>query len=383
MLHILRSLFAAALMLVAAAIPTAFADPPTPANCSDDADPDCLYALANPLFGGPTLVELPLTLTDPARNNFKLPVLIRFSTAALHEPAPIVIFNHGGVPRSNGRFANGEFGKLLASAGYIVIHPSRRPVASANGFRQDCRDNGVRGRTVRDFNRNCRDFIGHAIYGPGNIDFLVQPGVLNALETLILDAGLQGTIDKTSIGVAGHSAGTSIVLAKAGALRRFTPAGPIHDQKSSVPKAFLAAAPFGPDIAGFYYSPAWNYGGFNGIRFAAIDERPLLSITGKGDEGPNVGDTGEEVIAEARTFAFRQAQQDDKFLSWNTEDDATHETMALGNCAGGLALYCAAYGNLAIAFFDAYLKNRQEAKDWLATDGHEVYTGEDVELHRR
>jgi hypothetical protein len=383
MLHTLRLALAASALLFAGSASPALADPPLPAGCTEDADPDCLYQLANPLFADNTLVELPLTLPDPTRNNFRVPMLIRFSTAELNEPAPIVIWNHGGAPRSTGRFANSEFGKLLASAGYVVIHPSRKPLASANGFRQTCIRNGVKGGSVATFNTNCRNFIGHAIYGPENIDFVMKPATLAFIEAAIVNAGFLGTLDSGNIGIAGHSAGTSIVLAKAGALRRFKDGGPVYNQKSSELKAFFAAAPFGPDNGGFYYSPAWNYGGFDGTRFGAIDTRPFLSITGVGDEGPNVGDTGEEVVSEARTFAYRQAKQGDKYLSWNVESAADHGTVALGNCAGGLALYCVAYGNLGIAFFDAYLKGHQAAVDWLQTDGHEIYVDGDIELHRR
>lgn len=377
--------FAAALLLGLGLVSVAKADPNLPANCTEDLDADCLYQLEFPLFADDDieLGALPLTRTDSSRNNYQLPILVRFPKTALNEAAPVVIFNHGGRPRSNGRDANGNVGRLLARAGYVVIHPSRKLPASANGHRQECRDNGVTGRSPRVFDRNCRNFIAHSIYGPENTDFLLQPGELAAIQAEIANAGFQGTIDTANVGVAGHSAGTSIVLANAGARRRFTPGGPLHNQKSLGPDAFLAMAPFGPDNAGFYYSPSWSFGGFDGKRFAFIDSRPLLSITGTGDEGPNVGDTGEEVISEARTFAFRQAQPGDKFLSWNTEDDATHGTMALDDCPVELESYCVANGNLVLAFFDAYLRGKQAAVDWLATDGHQIYTSSDIELHRR
>lgn len=358
----------------------ALADPNLPVNCTASLDPDCLYQTATPPYPLLDVGVVELLLIDRARANFRVPIKVRYLKNTSYT-APVVIWHHGSAPSFEGRDANVGWSLRLARAGYVVVHPSRNliPASQVANFTTICTNNGVTGVPTHPFDENCREFISHAFYGPRNTDF-----VISRLVTSILPAmtGFTGTLDTANIAVAGHSGGTSIVLSNAGARRQFKPGGQIFNQRSAIPKAFIAAAPFGPDNAGFYYSLFADHGGFSGETFGYIDGRPLLSITGKGDEGPNVA-TGEEVVSEARTFAFRQARPGNKLLSWDRALSATHGTMGLSDCGGDLAAHCDAIANLAIAFLDAHLKNRQEARDWLAQDGFEMYTDGILELHRR
>jgi hypothetical protein len=379
MTSILRNLFGAVAAWLALA-GAARADLTLPANCTTPLDPDCLYQTAVPPYPLLDVGEVELLLIDPARANFRVPIKVRYLKNTSYT-APVVIWHHGGEPRFEGRDANLAWSLRLVRAGYVVVHPSRNliPASQVASFNAVCTNNGVTGVPTHPFDENCREFVSHSLYGPRNTNF-----VISRLTTTILPAmtNFTGTLDTANIAVAGHSGGTSIVLSNAGARRQFKPGGQIFNQRSSSPKAFIAAAPFGPDNAGFYYSLFANHGGFSGATFGDIDSRPLLSITGKGDEGPNVGN-GQEVVSEARTFAFRQATPGNKLLSWDLALSASHGTMGLSDCGAALAFHCDAIANLAIAFLDAHLKNRQEARDWLAQDGYEMYTGGILELHRR
>jgi hypothetical protein len=316
------------------------------------------------------------TLTDPARGNYPVPILVRYPVGA-SGPLPVVIFNHGGEPRANGRNGSFDWGMAMAHAGYVVIHPSRTPVASPTaGQLSQCTDNGVIGSTA------CGQWLGHSLFGPMNTDFIIS----QFAHLASLQPELAGLLNRRKIVVAGWSAGTSVVLANSGARRQFTPDGPVHHQESTRPIAFMAVAPFGPDYAGFYYSPTWNFGGFQSESFDGIDGRPFLFVTGKGDFGPKtvVDLKQQNVKSEARSLSWLRATPGRKYLAWDLDRRASHGTMNIGDCKTAVKrAHCEAIEALGIAYLDAVVRRRREAVRWLASGAFETLTQGAIELHRR
>jgi acetyl esterase/lipase len=367
------SFLAVSLSTAVQSLSPAFAHPPLPAGCDAQHLPACRY-LSDLDFSNVGVVTT--TLTDAARGNYPVPILIRFPIGA-NGPRPVVIFNHGGEPRANGRNGSSEWSTAMARAGYVVIHPSRSVVESPSADQLDeCADNGVIGVTA------CGQWLGHSKFGPMNTNFLISQ--FAQLEQL--HAELDGLLDRRKIVVAGWSAGTTVALANAGAWRRFDPEGPVYRQASTRPIAFMAVAPFGPDYGGFYYSPTWNFGGFQSRSFDAIDERPFLFVTGKGDFGPKVivDLSREDVRSEARSLSWLRATPGRKYLAWDLDLRASHGTMNISDCGTALKqAHCRAIQSLGIAYLDAIVRRRVEAIRWLASDAFVTLTAGAIELHRR
>ena len=125
-------------------------------------------------------------------------------------------------------------------------------------------------------------------------------------------------LDPTPSGVGGHSAGTTSGLSNAGAWQQWgTGVGPYRHADPRV-DVYLLASPQGPMSAGF--ASGFQEGSFVGITASS------LFISGVGD------DTGEPAIS--RTTAFHEAVPGDKFLLWDTDARARHDTMNLLDCVG-------------------------------------------------
>ena len=232
-----------------------------------------------------------VSLTDPARSDYEIPLLIRYPRLETVEPRPVVIWNHGGAPSQRGATRSAEWGNLLAAAGYVVIHPARPPLADPTPLRAECEANGVLEPD------QCSQFVAQVIYGPQTTHFLID----HLADVAALDPVLTGLLDDARIVVAGHSAGSTVALANAGARQQFVEDGPVYDERNNTPIAFLATGVQGPMYAGFHsgFQPADAATGSAVDSFGGID-RPFMFITGVGDE------TGEP--PESRTAAWLTAQ---------------------------------------------------------------------------
>jgi hypothetical protein len=178
---------------------------------------------------------------------------------------------------------------------------------------------------------------------------------------------LAGRLSKRKVAVAGHSGGTASVLANAGATQRWG-GGPVYQETSSWPIAFLAASPQGPMDASFN-------SGFGVSSFDDVD-RPFMFITGAGDE------TGEPPAA--RTTAWFQSQPGSKFLSWDRRPAALHETMDIERCETPLReRHCEWIASAGTAFLDAIVRTRSLARHWMRSNAYEILSGGDIELHVR
>jgi pimeloyl-ACP methyl ester carboxylesterase len=272
---------------------------------------------------------------------------------------PVVIWNHGGDPSENGRTRSQEWGERLARAGYVVIQPSRVEPTDLTAVRPECEANGFTAPA------DCAFWIANMRYGPQSVSFIIDR--LGQLETA--RPALRGHLDASRIVVAGHSAGTTSVLAVAGARQQWVPGGTVFDERDPRPVAFLATGPQGPTYAGFR-------SGFVETRsFSGVD-RPFLFVTGMGDE------TGEPVPT--RLTAWLTSRPHDKWLLWDTQPEAVHETMDVHQCATALqARHCELIGSVGVAYLDAVVRHRDAAIRWMASDALLHLSGEEIELHQR
>jgi dienelactone hydrolase len=250
------------------------AAPPTrlPAAC-DPADPEsCLYT--SDLSFDVGVVE-GVSLIDADRSDYVIPLVIRYPVLDTVEPRPVVIWNHGGAPSRQGATRSEEWGNLLAAAGYVVVHPSRLPINDPTPLLGECEANGIVDPD------QCSHFVAQLLYGPQTTHFLIE----HLVDVAALDTALAGLLDRERIVVAGHSAGSTVALANAGARQQFVDGGPIYDERDEIPLAFLATGVQGPMYAGFQsgFQPAEVTTGSALHSFAGID-RPFMFITGIGDE---------------------------------------------------------------------------------------------------
>ena len=299
-----------------------------------------------------------IVLVDPARDNYEIPLLVRFSIGA-PGPRPVVIWNHGGAPSANGKTRSEEWGNTLAAAGYVVIHPSRLPVDSpSKDLKRECKANGFKSSV------DCDLWISDMRFGAQTTHFLIDH--LAQIEAANL--ALKGQFDMTKIVVAGHSAGTTTVLSNAGAFQQWVTGGTRYEERDDRPIAFLASGPQGPMYAGFA-------SGFQTTSFLKID-RPFMFITGVGDE------TGEPIPT--RVIGWITSIPGNKALVWDTEPGAVHETMDINKCDTPVQHnHCRWLASAGVAFLDSVVRERPEARDWMASNALNVLSGGAIELHRR
>lgn len=335
----------------------AAAHPPLPEGCSPATRRGCVYT---PDLTFATTAVFDTVLTDPARNNYDLPVRVRYPVGA-SGPLPVVIYNHGGTASNVGGFApNAQpWPTVWAEHGYVVINPSRALLDSVTPAQEaECALNGVPPEL-------CNGFFAFKIFGPGNTDFLID----SFPQLAILHPPLSGLLDADRVVVAGWSGGSTIVLANAGAPRQFVSGGPVYDQAAARPIAFFGISTQGPDYAGFG-------GGFDSESYDEIDARPFITFTGKGDTNGKPSET--------RSTAWLRSAPGDKLLSFDRLTNAKHGTMNLSRCLTAVqARHCEWMQSAGLAFLDAATRGRPAAIEWLASDAYETLTDSEIELHRR
>jgi predicted dienelactone hydrolase len=305
-----------------------------------------------------TADSVDLVIRDPARGDYPIPLTVRYPSEAT-DLRSVVIWHHGGTTARRSDARSVEWGETLARAGYVVIHPARVEARDVTPYLAECAANGVTDPA------HCAEWYGYHRNGA-----LITSAVIDQLSEIEnLAPALQGRLDASKIVVAGHSGGTSAVLANAGGRQQFVPGGPVYREEDSRPIAFLATAPQGPAYAGF------TSGFDEKLGFVDI-ERPLLMITGMGDE------TGEPVPT--RLTAWITSKPGQKTLVWDTDPEAVHETMDIDKCNTPVrADHCRWLASAGVAWLDAVVRDRREAWDWLAEDALATLTGGAIELHER
>ena len=332
-------------------------------NCPADSIANCLYVSD---LDYPVVTVRNLSLTDYARNGYVLDLLIRYPEGAAG-PLPVVFWNHGGRPNPNAGERSENWSTKLAAAGYVVIHPVRNFVPDVLPYLTECSANGYATE------EECAYWVTQYRFGPQNTHFLIA----HLLDIEAQVPALAGKLDNQHIVVAGHSAGSTTVLANAGAWQQWTATGPRYDEKDDTPIAFLASGVQGPMYAGFhsgFHSPG-EYAGLNEHSFKYMD-RPFVFITGVGDE------TGEP--PEARATGWLTSIPGNKLLLWDTNPEAKHETMDAQKCdTQTQQQHCEMIKATGLAFLDAVVRERDAANQWLKSNTLKSISGGEIELHWR
>lgn len=274
--------------------------------------------------------------TDPTRRNRRLSVQVRVPSDA-PGARPVVVFSHGGGPRSVCSFGNAEWGEALATAGYAVIHIAHS---------LDAADQETACAAIGE--PNCAETTAMLYLRPGDVS-----AVISQIPTLVSALGLSGRLDTSRLAVAGHSFGAYTAMTAVGArvdlgtLRS-------HSFADARIASALALSPQGVGRFGFY-----DRGGSD-HSWASLS-LPVLVQTGLGDDDPLTGEPRPD-----RRDPFVKMPAPDKMEAFINDNRASHNTFNLtSNAPTSFHDWIRATG---IAWSDATLQNRDAARAWLASD---------------
>ena len=277
---------------------------------------------------------------DAARER-DFPIKLRYPDGAAG-PLPLVLFSHGGGSNERGQNSNAEWGELLASAGYAVIH-----IAHVDApFDAHCAPLGIPADECQP-----GDFLKEVSEG-GSVGVLWYnrprdaSAVIDDLDGIESASGVQ--FDRERIGNAGHSGGAYTVMSLAGASVDFSPS--VRQVVSADPrfKVFLACSPQGVGFLGLTET-SWD-----AIR------APVAVLTGASDVGPLEKGGG-------RRDSYNHMPPGDKYLLYIDSPDAIHVVFGLTADDHGKDLL-PYVGSTGLAFLDAYLRGLEAAKTWLLTN---------------
>lgn len=267
-----------------------------------------------------------LVLHDAARNK-ELPLKIYYPEGA--GPFPVIVFSHGLYGSKDTYWALAQY---WASYGYVCIHPSHADSRQDSGYR------GTLRQAIAD-----PDLWRSR---PKDISFII--GSLPQIEKLA--PTLKGKLDRSRIGVGGHSYGAYTAVAIGGATVQM-PGGksPVSFADKRV-RAIVVLSPQGEGEMGLT-SQSWE-----NIRV------PMLAMYGSRDFGT------QRRTPTWRSQPFSGAAPGDKY---DVElEGATHFTFVGPMRKRGLQtplFQCAKVETL--AFWDTYLKDDEAAREYLAYEG--------------
>jgi dienelactone hydrolase len=267
-----------------------------------------------------------IALHDSARNK-DIPIKIYYPAGA--GPFPVIIFSHGALASKD---CYSGFGEFWASYGYVSIHPSHADSVADSGFRG----------TLHEAISDPRGWENR----PEDVSFIIDS--LAHVEKFAPQ--LSGKLDLRHIGVGGHSfgaytagliAGTTILLPGRAEPQSF------GDKRVS---AVVMLSPQGEGIMGLS-AHSWD----------AVHV-PMLLMYGSRDFGP----FGEEPVW--RSEAYEKAPAGNKY---EVElEGGTHMGFAAPFPGGGHRVevfQCAKLETL--AFWDAYLRQDPEARQYIESHG--------------
>lgn len=220
-----------------------------------------------------------LVLHDGSRDR-DIPLKIYYPKTSFPQTFPVIIFSHGAGGSKDGYSYLGEF---WASQGYICIHPQHLGSDSA------ILRKGRPLLTLRAITQSVED-TQNWINRPLDISFVINS--FPFIEQQI--PALKDRLDRTRIGVAGHSFGAYTAIALDGAVI-YMPGGTPRNFTDSRIKAFIAMSPQGLGHMGFAEN-SWD-----GIT------RPTLTMSGTKDKELGGG------AASERLEAFQHMPAGDKF----------------------------------------------------------------------
>jgi predicted dienelactone hydrolase len=297
----------------------------------------------------PSLVKYSVASADmswsDAQRGRTIPVRI-YSPSGSSERFPVIVFSTG-LGRSRDDCA--YLGQYWAGCGYVSIfvqHP---------GSDQEARQGSLRPRKTLQ-----REF-----YAPENIrnrplDIIF---VLDQLEKMAGDGSSPGNLlDMTRIGAAGHDFGAQTVLALAGQVLpgkiSFT------DKRVKAVVAMSSPVPLGQVPLTVAYS---------GVSL------PLLHITGTEDNSIVATTT-----ASQRRLPFDYASGVDQYLiTFIGADHLTYSGHARAKNGTHDAMFQRLMAECSATYWDAYLKDRREAKEWLADGGLVAHLGSTARVEKK
>lgn len=258
-------------------------------------------------------------------------------------PLPAVVVIHGGGFSTNGHNGLEDWGRALATSGYVAINfgnaedeptshcpPLQIPAAecTADYLLKDVSEGGT-------------------IFAPMYSRPQDAAAIVDQLDEVELAAGV--TIDRDRLAALGHSGGAHATMSLAGLVIDVSPS--VREKAWGLDprfKAFVANSPQGT--------------GYLGVHATSWDQisRPVLVQTGSGD-------TTEGEQATSRREVFQHLKGPDVFEHFLNDPTAKHSQFALEQDPGitGNEYVLA---STAVAFLDATLKGRREATEWLASD---------------
>lgn len=267
---------------------------------------------------------------------------------------PVIVWSHGAFGSKDGY---DPLVKFWAESGYVVIQPTHSDSLSLMSGEE--RFNTLKylsqGKFPPGIFKNWRERV-------EDIKF-----VLDSLDELCdLVPELSGRIDDSRIGVGGHSYGALTTQIVAGATVLTLSGGRIS-LMDKLPSAFVAISPNGPN------------GLFDTNSFAEI-KRPMLLVTG----GNDFGRSGQ--LPSWRKKAYELLPEGGKFLLWI--EDAYHDFGGISGLSRVARRWFApkfmgsenqkhleVVRTVTLAFWDAYLKGSEKAKEFLKNRKIEQVSG--------
>ncbi len=276
-----------------------------------------------------------LDLKDTNRNR-TIPIKL-FSPEKAKGKLPIVIWSHGlGGSRDGADY----MGEHLASHGYLAVHV-QHPGSDSSLLKGGLRQGGI----METFQKNAS--AQNYLLRIQDIHFLIDE-----LERMneAADGPLFGKLDLERIGMSGHSFGARTSQAVIGQ-QFMLPRGPRDMRDERIKAAVLMS----PSPANGRQDPAEN--------FAAITI-PVLHLTGTEDTSPI-----EDLEAIERRIPYDNVPASHQYLL--IFDGGAHSVFS-GRAGLRNEDYHPVIEQLCLAFWDAYLRNSDEARKWLQSEPAQV-----------
>ena len=273
-----------------------------------------------------------VVITDQTRNR-KIPLKIYLPAEG--GPYPVILYSHGlGGSKDGKRY----LGKFWASHGYVGIFMTHFGSDRSVMSRDKSREENM--AALRQATRNPKTLIDR----PRDVTSVLNQ--ISEIERMAPE--LKGKLDANRIGLSGHSFGANTTLISAGGWADFTKRRFQKDFSDPRPIAFLAMSPQGgrPN-----QNPKSLFGKIT---------RPMMTMTGSNDTSPiRPGETGK-----SRLKPYLNMPAGDKYSLWM--EGAYHWTFGDGRANRTpdpkLHLYIKISS---LAFWDAYLKGSESAKQFL------------------
>jgi len=320
-----------------------------------------LLCLALSVFAqtnAPAFASKSITLHDSARNK-DLPVRVTYPNAP--GKVPVIVFSHGAGGSGDGYRGLTEH---WASNGYICLQPTHEDSIQ---LRLQAGDRIRSRRDVLEDADNPQRWTARV----KDIELILDS--FDQIEKLVPE--IKGRLDRSHIGVGGHSLGALTSSLIGGAAIQI-PGNGLQSFKDTRAQAILLLSPQGPFLNGFT-NDSWK------------DLRaPTMLMTGSRDRGQ----AGQD--AEWRTAAYKLSPPGDKYLLFI--HDASHFSFS------GRAVDGRGFGMISppksdadeatifdwvktasLAFWDAYLKNDKEAQGFLKSDQLSKDSGGEIRYERR